>query len=463
MFTNNIEKFGYTQQLKRSLGLWQLTAFGLNYMIPLSPAIIFGFVLALSGGTVALPFLIAGVAMFLTAMSYSVMVKHFPLSGSLYNFISRAWHPKIGFISGWILLLDYLLITTVTSMSASVYIHQMLPDISYELILLIFVFTTGVINLLGIKIMASLGNYMLIIAELIVIISFVVWGVAIHTHPIGTGTLFSTQPFHFLNISSLINATSLAVASYLGFDAITTLSEEAKNPVKDIPRAILFCIIIGGISMVITGYLGVLAIPNWHQMIESQTWQATALFYVSSITGGSKFASFYSIGFILSMAVFNMVATAATARLLFGMGRDNVINKKVFGAVNQKWKTPHWNILLIMVISFSVGSFSGIDQIANLVNYGALLGFGLLNLSVLWFYFFNRKKVNDSKKISGYIRYIIMPFLGFLIVMWVFYGLNKDTHLLGTAWLVLGIVYLIWQRKKSFGYNSTRLIFENSK
>lgn len=414
-------------------------------MIPLSPAIIFGFVLALSDGTVALPFLIAGVAIFLTAMSYAVMVRHFPLSGSLYHFIARAWHPKMGFIGGWILLLDYLLITTVTSMSASVYIHQLLPSFSYPLILFIFIFATGTINLLGIKIIASLGLMILAIAEVVVVASFIVWAHAIHSLPIGTGALFSIKPFHFLNISSLINATSLAVASYLGFDAITTLAEEAKNPIKDIPMAITLSIIIGGITMVLTGYLGVLAIPNWHQLINSSTFQETALFYVSNITGGHAFALFYSLGFILSMMIFNMVATAATARLLFGMGRDGVLNKKLFGSINQKYKTPHWNIILIMAISFIVGSFSSIDQIANLVNYGALLGFALLNLSVVWFYFSNKNILFVNK---NYFRYVIAPLFGFVIVMWVFYGLNEDTHILGTIWLFIGIFYLIIQSRK---------------
>ncbi|HLB56364.1 MAG TPA: APC family permease [Coxiellaceae bacterium] len=455
MSISHIEKFGYTQQLKRSLGLWQLTAFGLNYMIPLSPAIIFGFVLALSGGTVALPFLIAGIAIFLTAMSYAVMVRHFPLSGSLYNFIARAWHPKIGFIGGWVLLLDYLLITTVTSMSASVYIHQLLPNISYSLILFIFILASGAINLRGIKIIASVGLMMLVIAEIVVIASFIVWAHAIHTLPIGTGRLFTMKPFHFFNISSLINATSLAVASYLGFDAITTLAEEAKNPIKDIPKAITLCIIIGGITMIVTGYLGVLAIPNWHQLINSQTFQATTLFYVSNITGGHAFALFYSLGFILSMMVFNMVATAATARLLFGMGRDGVLNKKLFGAINEKYKTPHWNIILIMAISFIIGNFSSIDQIANLVNYGALFGFALLNLSVVWFYFSNRNKLEINK---NYFRYLIAPIFGFVIVMWVFYGLNEDTHILGTIWLFIGIIYLIAHQKKLFSFVPTNIL-----
>ncbi|MDF2939409.1 MAG: hypothetical protein K0R66_51 [Gammaproteobacteria bacterium] len=443
MPSSHLEKFGYKQELKRSLGLWQLIAFGLNYMIPLSPVIFFGFILAKSGGTVVLPFLLAGIAMLLTATSYITMVRHFPLAGSLYNFVRLAWNPHIGFIAGWVLLLDYLLITTVTSMSAAVYLNQLVPALPYDLNLFIFIALSGIVNLLGVNIMASIGLIILIAIEILVLSSFGVWSYAIHFKHIGTGTLLSLAPFHFTDISSLIGATSLAVASYLGFDAITTLAEEAKDPVKDIPKAILICVIFGGTIMVLTGYLAMLAIPNWHTEIQNQAWLETALFQISKMTGGKDFALLYSLGFIVSMLTFNIVATAATSRLLFGMGRDRVLNKKLFSAVNRKWKTPHWNVILIMLISFIVGSLARINQIASLVNFGALLGFAILNLSLIRFYFSHKQSLCRQ-----YCRYLILPGLGFIIVMWVFWGLDRFTHMMGSIWLIIGLIYLGWLRRQ---------------
>lgn len=448
MNTNHLNKFGYQQQLKGSLGLWQITAFGLNYMIPLSPAIIYGFVLIRSGGTVALPFLLAGIAMLLTGITYATMVKHFPLAGSLYNFISRAWHPRIGFIGGWIISLDYLLITTVTSMSAATYIHQLVPNLSYYLMLTLFVITTGLINILGINIIASLGIIFLLFAEIIVFISFMVWSYAIQVHHIGAGTLLSMAPFHYSNIHALINATSLAVASYLGFDAITTLAEESDNPIKNIPRAILLCITLGGITMVITGYLGVLAIPHWQQFTENNDWLATALQNVCEVTGGHIFAVFYTVGFILSMAVFNIVATAATARLFFGMGRDNLLRQNIFAVINKKWHTPHWNVLLIIAINLVIGSFFQIDEIADLVNYGALLGFALLNISLIQFYLAQQNTLNFKKTFTEYLQYLISPLIGFIVVISVFCGLNRETHIVGTIWLFIGIIYSLFLNKE---------------
>ncbi len=435
-----LSQFGYQQTLKRSLNVWQLTAFGLNYMIPLSPAIFFGFVLLQSGGTVALPFIIAGIPILFTASSYAIMVRHFPLAGSLYNFVSRSCHPYLGFIAGWIVLLDYLLISTVTAMSAAMYIHETFHIISYETALFLFVILTGSINILGIRLLASLGLFMLLAIDLLVFINFLVLGHSIIQHNHLSG-LFSLTPFHFKKINALIGATSLAVASYLGFDAITTLAEEAKHPINDIPKAIFLCVLIGGATMILTGYLGVLAMPQWRMMITKTSWVETALFYISKQTGGVEFALFYSMGFIVSMALFNIVAMAATARLLFGMGRDGVISKNIFAQLNRYWKTPHFNICIIMLISIFLGTFLNLVDIAALVNYGALLGFAILNLAVIYFFITCRKKILKSNKLATIISYIVLPLLGLLTTSWVFYGLQRQTHIVGTIWLILGVVY----------------------
>jgi len=97
---NDLSKFGYKQELRRSLNFWQLAAFGLNYMIPIAPAVSFGFILKTSGGTVVLPYLLAGIMMVSTAISYGILLKKFPMAGSLYNYISRSLNPHVGFLTG---------------------------------------------------------------------------------------------------------------------------------------------------------------------------------------------------------------------------------------------------------------------------------------------------------------------------------------------------------------------------
>lgn len=441
-----LESFGYQQQLKRSLSLWQLTAFGLNYMIPIAPAIIFGFVLIASGGTVALPYLIAGVGMSFTALSYGIFLKRFPMAGSLYSYVSRGFNPHVGFVAGWVLLLDYVLIPTVTSMSAVLYFQQFIPTISYKILLLIFVLSTGLLNLFGVELMASLGLWLLIFGEIVIFTGFCVWSYAVSIKGIGVGHLLSLEPFKFHSFTTLATATSIATLSYLGFDAITTLTEEAINPKRDIPKAILLSVMIGGLTMFLTGYLGMLTIPNWQQFAGDQNWLGTTLFYVAKISGGNWFALFYTAGFIIAMAVFNIVATAAGARLLFGMGRDEVLPKKIFGAIHARWKTPYWNIILITCLEYIIGIAFTVDTITELVNYGALFGFILLNFSVIWLHFIKDKKANNAG-ITRLVNHLFSPIFGMIILIWVFINMKPITLLVGTAWLIIGIVIGCWQSK----------------
>ncbi len=448
--SNELSKFGYKQELERKMNVAHLTAFGLNYMVPIAPAIVFGFLLQLSGGTVALPYLIAGLAMLFTALSYSVMVRNFPLAGSVYNYVGRGWNVHLGFLSGWVLILDYILIPTVTSASSAMYAQQLFPAIPFWVFLAIFSIGTGILNLFGTELLSKMGLWLLIIGEFVIFAGFIVWGKAVF-NGMGVGTLFSPEPFQFSSFAALISASSLAVFSYLGFDAVTTLAEESKQPKRDIPRAIYWSIGIGTLTMFLSGYIGMLVIPDWQNHITDDTWVNTTLFQVSKMTGGDWFSVFYTAGYLTSLGVFNLVATAAGARLLYGMGRDNLIPKSIFAKINKRWKTPHWNILLIVSFEFILGLWSELDKLSSLINYGALTGFGMLNLSVIWLYYVKKKgrsplKLGDQPNWMpsgiGHVRYTLLPFIGFLIILALFISMDRLALTVGTIWLIVGILFL---------------------
>ena len=445
-----LARFGYKQELKRSLSVWELTAFGLNYMIPIAPAIIFGFILTTSGGTVALPYAVAGIAMLFTAISYGIMVQNYPLAGSIYNYVSRGWNPHIGFLAGWVLILDYILIPTVTAMSASIYVQQYFPDIPYFALLAVFACGMGLLNLFGVELMAKGGLWLLVLGEVVIFAGFGVWAWAVQVGGIGTATLISDVPFRFDSVPALMTATSIAVLSYLGFDAITTLSEETTNPRRDVPRAIYASVVIGAGTMVLTGYFGMLVIPNWSDFAGDSNWVNTTLFQVSKLAGGDAFSAFYTIGYVIAMGVFNVVATAAGARLLFGMGRDGLIPKGVFAAINKRWQTPHWNIVIIVAVEFVLGMLMGVGDISTLINYGALGGFAALNLGVIWLYFVRKRGVSPWKlgntpnwvpPLRYLPQFLVAPILGFIVIVWVWSSMDSRTLIVGTTWLVIGIVY----------------------
>jgi amino acid transporter len=331
-------------------------------------------------------------------------------------------------------------------MSASIYIRQFYPQVPYSVWLLVFAVSMGLLNLFGVELMAKLGLWMVVIGEAVVFISFFVWGYFVANGG-GAGTLISSAPFKFTNLGTLAAATSICVLSYLGFDAITTLAEETENPKKSIPIAMYASVIIGMFTMFVTGYLGMLVIPNWQDLIGQPGWVDTALFQVSLIAGGRAFAAFYTAGYLLAMCVFNVVATAAGARLLYGMGRDNMIPKKIFGAINKKWKTPHWNILIIVAMEYILGVFMSVGSISTLINYGALGGFIMLNLGVIYLYYIKKKGLSPENEENWvptakyFWKYALFPLFGIIVLVWVFTGLDNLALTVGTIWLVIGIVY----------------------
>jgi putrescine importer len=444
-----LAKFGYKQELKRSLNVWELTAFGLNYMIPTAPAIIFGIILTTSGGTVAIPYAVAGVAMFFTALSYGTMVQNFPLAGSIYNYVGRGLNPHIGFLAGWILILDYILIPTVTSVSAVLYIQNELSGPKWAWLLL-FAVAMGLLNLFGVELMAKMGLWLLVIGEVVVVVGWIMWIITANRHGY---PLASSKPFHFSSVSAVATATSIAVLSYLGFDAVTTLSEETRQPRRDVPKAVYLSVIIGASTMIITGYIGMLVIPNWAALTsgaKADEWINTTLLMVAKMAPGGWFHVFYLAGFLVAMGVFNVVATAAGARLLYGMGRDNMLPKAIFAKINKRWQTPHWNIVIIVAIEYILGMALSLTSITNLINYGALGGFAALNFGVIWLYYIKRTGVSSYRSGNkpdykpaglGHFRYFLSPLIGFGVIIWVWSSMDWKTLVVGSTWLVIGIIY----------------------
>jgi len=180
----------------------------------------------------------------------------------------------------------------------------------------------GALNLIGIKSTSYINGAILFIQIAIVLAGFVIWANFLMKAGHGITALVSTAPFRFESFSGLLQASSLAIFSFLGFDAVTTMAEESVNPRRDIPRAMMICTCIGFSIMLITGYLGVLLFPDWRQLISDQDWLNATLFNAANLTGGDLFGLIYTFGFILAMVITNLVGTAAATRLLYGIGRD---------------------------------------------------------------------------------------------------------------------------------------------
>ena len=428
-----LAKYGYTQKLSRSLGLWSLVSFGLMYLQPIGPAVVFGYIINMSGGTVALPYLIAFIGMLFTIKSYSVLIQRYPLSGSVYNYVKLVIGPFWGFIAGWVLALDYILIPTITSVSAAIYAHHLLPQIPYEYLLLGVVGFTTSLNIYGVRCATLAGSVLLIVQILIVLAALLLSAEYILS---SGGSLISVRPFNFKSYSSVLQASGLAIFSFLGFDAITTMAEEAVMPKKDIPKAMMLCSLIGFIFMFLSGYLAVLTLKDWSFIATNSVWQNEAFQNIAKVVGGNGFSSIFSIGLILAMLVSNLVGTTSAARLLYSMGRDGFISKKALGSTHAKWQTPVGGILLISLIEITLGSFFSQDQIAELINYGAVSGFILLNLSAL--------KIETDR--LNFLR-LIFPVIAITIMAIIYFSMPLKTLICGSIWVGLGSVYYLSRLK----------------
>ena len=278
-------------QFKKSLGLVELSVYGLNFMIPLAPAIVFGLIANVSGGSVFIPYLIGLIGMSFTVFSFIYMSKIVNSSGSVYSYVSFGLSKKLGFIAGWMIIIDYLLSPAITTASAVLYIKEALPVVNYVCVTFVFIFITAIIAIIGIKLVTRLGIILFLLGECVAIVAITLWG-ASTIEAKGFEVFNNSYPFHYTNIFALLSSSALAVMGYFGFDAIASLSEEAKNPKRDIPLAMIIALLVGGLTMCLTGYFGVLAQPD-NTLYQNEDWLNASLFMLNKEITSQLFSNLY--------------------------------------------------------------------------------------------------------------------------------------------------------------------------
>ncbi|MBR0599614.1 APC family permease [Sinanaerobacter chloroacetimidivorans] len=436
--TTNTENMGYTQELKRVLTLKDLAIYGIAFMTPIAPAYIYGSASAITGGTLALAYIIAMVAMLFTAYSYGHMAAAFPIAGSTYSYTQRAINHHLGFFAGWAMFLDYVLVPLVVFMVGASYANAAVPSVPYVAWVFIIAAVVTVVNYFGVQ-MAARTNLILVgIMGAIVIVFIVVCAFAV-TKGTGEGTLISARPFYNpdgLTSGMLIAGGAIACFSFLGFDSITTMAEEAVNPRKDIGRAAIIACILGGGIFILQAYMAQLVWPDYTAFETADT----ALFEVAQLAGGAAMAGLYTFAVILSTLTAGLTGQSSAARLLYGMGRDEVLPKKFFTHLHPKYKTPVYNIFIMCTIGVIGALTMNISLVAELLNFGGLFGFMCVNLSVIVYYYFKQKQ----KKV---LQYFLLPALGFVICFYLWIHLSTIALTVGGSWLAIGIIYAAIETK----------------
>jgi amino acid transporter len=435
---NALAEFGYQQELKRSLRLRDLLVYGLIFMVPIAPFAIFGVVFNASRGMVPLTYVIGLVAMLFTALSYREMSRAFPVAGSVYAYAGRGIAPWVGFLAGWAILLDYLLVPTLLYVTGAAALDTVLPGVPQWLWVVIFVVVNTVVNLAGIETTAR-ANQVFLLAELIILAIFIVTAIVAISNGTG-GAHWSATPFfdsHQFSVSLVFAALSVAVLSFLGFDAISTQAEEVRGGPGVVGRATVLSLCMVAVLFVVQTYLASLLVPGTTQFNgEDATNQA--FYRVAGLAAGHWMTVLVAVSSALAAAVANsLVAQNATARLLFSMARDRTL-PAFLAHVNTRTRVPERAVVLVAVVSLILGIFfvGQVEFLSTLVNFGALFAFLLLHVSVAVYYLLKRRE-------HSYGLHLVVPLIGFVIIGYVLYNADAHAKIGGLVWLAVGVVVLV--------------------
>ncbi|MGY1764543.1 APC family permease [Geodermatophilus sp. SYSU D00779] len=419
--------------LTRTLGLRAVVLFGLAYMTPLIVLGIFGIIAETTGGATASAYLLALGAMLFTAYSYGRMARTYPVAGSAYTYVRRAIDSRAGFLVGWAVLLDYFFLPMVIWLIGAAYLSAQFPGVPFSLWVLAFIVLTTVLNVLGIKV-AQRANAVLMTFQILVLVFFVLLAVRSLVAGSGAGSLFAVTPF--LNgdstVSGIAAGAAIAAYSFLGFDAVTTLTEETRDPRRTIPRAILLVALIGGGIFVLVAYVTQLVHPGG--VFEDSS---SAAFDIAGAIGGSLFGAVFLAGLVVAQFASGLAAQASVSRLLFAMGRDSVLPRRVFGRVHPRFHTPVAGILLSGLVGL-VALRLDVTTSTSFINFGAFTAFTAVNLSVIAL-FLRRRRTGEPLPVLGYV---VVPAVGAAVDLWLLTNLDGTAITLGLVWLALGVVYL---------------------
>ncbi len=423
-------------RLRRTLTLWDLILYGVIVIQPVAPMSVFGVLSERGRGHVVTAILIAMVAMLFTGISYGRMARAYPSAGSAFTYVAQEIHPAAGYVTGWSMVMDYMLNPLICTIWCAGQAHDFAPGVPVWTWKIFFAAVFTLLNIRGVKTSARINAGMAAGMGAVIVVIFVaatryIFG---HAH---TDANFFTRPFYdpqTFSYGGLFGCTSIAVLTYIGFDGISTLSEEAENPRRNIMMAtVLTCVVIGLLSAAEV-YAAQLIWPA------SQPFPNVDTAYVH-VAGRAWAPLFAVVGWTLLLANFGsgMGAQLGAARLLYGMGRSNALPKSFFGAVDAKHHVPRNNVFFVGAIVLIGSFFLSFGLGVEMLNFGALIAFMGVNAAAFLRYYVRAPR----KKLWN----LIPPVLGFLICLGLWLNLSRPAKLYGSIWMALGIAFGVWKTR----------------
>ena len=431
-------------KLRRALTLWDLILYGVIVIQPVAPMSVYGVLSTRARGHVVTTILIAMVAMLFTAISYGRMARAYPSAGSAFTYVGQEINAGLGYVTGWSMVMDYMLNPMICVIWCSQQAVTFAPGVSYWIWAVFFALLFTFINMRGIKTSARVNAGLALGMGIVIAMVFVAAARYIFGAPHGAG--FFTSPFYnpaTWNTKAVLGGTSIAVLTYIGFDGISTLSEEAENPRRNILLAtVLTCVVIGLLSAAEV-YVAQLLWPISRPYPNVDT----AYVYVAGVAWKPLLAI---VGVTLLVANFGsgMGAQLGAARLLYGMGRSNALPKSFFGAIDPRRHIPRNNVLFVGGLALA-GAFllpvmagsqnTGYGLGAEMLNFGALIAFMGVNAAAFVRYYLR----NPEKKLTN----LIPPAIGFFVCLLLWLNLSTPAKIAGSIWMGVGIAYGVWKTK----------------
>ncbi|WP_082022572.1 APC family permease [Mycolicibacterium setense] len=419
-------------RLRRALGLPSLVLFGLVYMVPLTVFTTYGIVTQTTGGRLSVAYLVTLAAMVFTARSYARMAVAYPVAGSAYTYTQKSFGAPAGFLAGWSLLLDYLFLPMINYLVVGIYLHAALPAIPAWVFVVLSIVGVTLLNIVGIVSVAR-ANVVIIAVQAIFIVVFLILA---SSKVFSLGSVDVMAPIYgdgsTTGFSPVLAGAAILCLSFLGFDAVSTLSEEAKDPKRSVPQAIMIATVAAGLIFVVLSYLGQLVFPsNQFGDVESGSLD------LMMSAGGQFLQSFFTAAYVAGALGSAIASQASVARILYAMGRDGILPRAIFGYVSPRFATPVYAILAVSAVSLLAIVIS-LTTLASVISFGALVAFSVVNLSVIKHYFVDRQERDGARVVTN----LVLPLIGFLLTVWLWTSLSGLTLIIGLCWLAVGFVWL---------------------
>jgi putrescine importer len=428
-------------KLKRVLGLWDLVYYGVILTSPIAVVPMFGEAQVLSRGHAVITLLAAMVAMTATAVSFGRMATVYPSAGSVYTYVSRGFNPQIGFVVGWAMFLEYLFQPLQNSLYAALTIQRLLPHLPFALLSALAVGFMTLLCWFGIRTTARVNQILLAFMS-IVMLAFIgeaLWFIVAHHHFVG---LISSQPLYdprTFSVRAIAAGTALAATTYIGFDGVSILAEEVENPKRNVLLASVLVCVFTGLFAAFQVYLAQRVWPDYSTLVNPET----AFMDVARVVGGYNLFVGFGVVLLVSSVACGLAGLLGAVRLLYGMGRDNVLPRKIFGHLDAKRGSPSYNVIIAGIMAYLGTLTLGWERSVEILNFGALVAFMAVNLAAVRYFGFTPGLAGKRNLLLD----VIIPSLGFLFCLVIFLGLQGSTLAVGAVWVAAGALYVVLKTK----------------